>query len=86
MTPKNAPYRVRVTEMILEVTFGKTNGLGKVLNFHDAKLDMYETFSSKLWNKFSFSFVLTVLFYIPCYLISQILFLYKKFSKFAFFY
>lgn len=54
-----------------------------MLNFPDAKLDTSETFSSQLWNKFSFSFVLTVLFYI---LVSQILFLYKKFSEFAFFY
>lgn len=79
----NAPYRVRVIETIIEVTLEETLGLGKVLNFPDAKLDTSETFSSRLWDKFSFSFVLTVLFYI---LVSQILFLYKKFSEFAFFY
>lgn len=83
MTPTHAPYRVRVIEMIIEVTLEGTHGLGKVSNFPDAKLDTSETFSSQLWNKFSFSFVLTVLFYI---LVSQILFLYKKFSEFAFFY
>lgn len=83
MTPTNAPYRVRVIGMIIEVTLEGTCGLGKVLNFPDAKLDTSETFSSQLWNKFSFSLVLTVLFYI---LVSPILFLYKKFSEFAFFY
>lgn len=84
MNPTDAPYRVRVTEMIKEVTFQETDGLGTVLNFHNAKLDMQEMFSSKLWDKFHFSVFLV--FHTRSYLVSQILFLYKKFSKFAFFY
>lgn len=84
MTPTDAPYRVRVIEMIIEVTFEETDGLGTVLNFHDAKWDMQEMFSSKLWDKFRFGVVLV--FHTRHYLVSQILFLYKKFSKFAFFY
>lgn len=69
--------------MMTQVTLEETDGLGKALDCHDAKLDTSDTFSSKLWNQFSLSSVLTVLFYI---LVSQILFLYKKFSEFAFFY
>lgn len=84
VTPTDAPYRVRVIEMIKEVTFEETDGLSTELNCHDAKWDMQKMFSRKLGDKFCFSVVLV--FHTRRYLVSQILFLYKKFRKFAFFY
>lgn len=83
MTLTDAPYRVRVIEMIKEVTFEETDGLSTELNCHDAKWDMQKMFSSKLGDKFCFS---VLGFHTRRYLVFLILFLYKKFSKFAFFY